>query len=122
MTQSAPVFEFFPLGGAGHFSSAALPVVGLKRDELRVSRFASLGVSIWSHVKFWESLPRSGIGIFYQGGLYDMNSNPERAYTPIHGFGIGGYVYTSLLGPIRVDIVSTQKKDIKVNAAIGFGL
>ena len=50
-----------------------------------------------------------------------MNSNPERAYTPIHGFGIGGYVYTSLLGPIRVDIVSNQKKDIKINAAIGFG-
>jgi hypothetical protein len=115
------VFEFFPLGGAGHFSSAALPVVGLKRDELRAARFASVGVSIWRHVKFWESLPRSGIGIFYQGGLYDMSSNPEQDYTPIHGFGVGGYVTTTLLGPIRVDIVSTQKKDIKINAAIGFG-
>ena len=121
VTLPAPVFEYFTLGGAGHFSSAALPVVGLKRDELRVSRFASVGISISKHVKFWESLPRSGIRIFYQGGLYDMNSNPERAYTPIHGFGIGGYVYTSLLGPIRVDIVSNQKKDIKINAAIGFG-
>ena len=122
VTQPAPVFEFFPLGGAGHFSSAALPVVGLKRDELRVARFASVGISIWRQVKFWESVPRSGIGIFYQGGLYNMSSNPAQDYTPIHGFGIGGYVNTSLLGPIRVDIVSTQKKDIKVNASIGFGL
>ena len=121
VTQPAPVFEFFPLGGAGHFSSAALPVVGLKRDELRVARFASVGISIWRQVKFWESVPRSGIGIFYQGGLYDMSSNPTQDYTPIHGLGIGGYVYTSLLGPIRVDIVSNEKKDIKINAAIGFG-
>lgn len=121
VTQSAPVFEFFPLGGAGHFSSAALPVVGLKRDELRVPRFASVGLSVWRHVKFWESLPRSGIGIFYQGGLYDMSSNSEEDFTPIHGFGVGGYVNTTLLGPIRIDLVSTQKKDIKINAAIGFG-
>ncbi len=121
VTQPAPVFEFFPLGGAGHFSSAALPVVGLKRDELRAVRFASVGVSIWRQIKFWESVPRSGIGIYYQGGLYDMSSNPEQDYTPIHGFGVGGYVNTALLGPIRVDIVSTQEKDIKMNASIGFG-
>ena len=121
MTQPAPVFEFFPLGGAGHFSSAALPVVGLKRDELRVPRFASVGVSVWKHVRFRESLPRSGIGVFYQGGLVDMSSNPEEDFTPIHGFRVGGYVNTALLGPIRIEIVSTQEKDIKINAAIGFG-
>ena len=121
VTEPAPVFEFFPLGGAGHFSSAALPVVGLKRDELRAARFASVGISLWRKVKFWESVPRSGIGIFYQGGLYDMSSNPEKDYTPIHGFGVAGYINTTLLGPIRVNIVSTQKKDIKIDASIGFG-
>ncbi|MCE2440801.1 MAG: patatin-like phospholipase family protein [Candidatus Latescibacteria bacterium] len=121
VTQPAPVFEFFPLGGAGHFSNAALPVVGLKRDELRVARFASVGVSVWRKVKFWESVPRSGIGIFYQGGLYDMSSSPEEDFTPIHGVGVGGYVNTTLLGPIRVEIVSTQKNDIKFNVSIGFG-
>lgn len=121
VTRPAPIFDFFPLGGAGHFTSAALPVVGLKRDELRASSFASVGVSIWRRVRIWESLPRSGIGIFYQGGLYEMSSNPDQDYTSIHGFGVGGYVKTALLGPIRIDIVSTEKKDIKINAAIGFG-
>jgi hypothetical protein len=50
-----------------------------------------------------------------------MSSNPKQDYTPIHGFGVGGYINTTLLGPIRVEIVSTQKKDIKINASIGFG-
>ena len=77
-------------------------------------------MSIWSHVKIWESLPRSRVGIFYQGGLYDMHSSPRRDYTPIHGFGVGGYVNTTLLGPVRVDLVTTQKKDIKINGTIGF--
>ena len=117
MTQSAPIYEHFALGGAGHFSSAALRFVGLKRDELRAFRFVSAGISIWSHLKFWESIPRSAVGIFYQGGLYN---NPDRSNTRIHGFGIGGYINTTILGPIRVDIVSTEKKDIQVYTAIGF--
>ena len=120
VTDTAPIYEYNTLGGAGHFSQASLPVVGLKRDEVRASTFASAGISIWSHVKIWESLPRSGIGIFYQGGLYDMHSSPRRDYTTIHGFGIGGYVNTTLLGPVRVDLVTTQKKDIKINGTIGF--
>ena len=117
VTQSAPIYEHFALGGAGHFSSAALRFVGLKRDELRAFRFVSAGISIWSHLKFWESIPRSAVGIFYQGGLYN---NPDRSNTRIHGFGIGGYINTTILGPIRVDIVSTEKKDIQVYTAIGF--
>ena len=117
MTQSAPIYELFALGGAGHFSNAALRFVGLKRDALRAFRFVSAGISIWSHMKFWESMPRSAVGIFYQGGLYN---NPDRSNTRIHGFGIGGYINTTILGPIRVDIVSTEKKDIQVYTAIGF--
>ena len=120
MTQSAPIYERFTLGGAGHFSSAALRVVGLKRDELRVSRFVSAGISIWIHLKFWESIPRSAVGIFYQGGLYNLTPNPHRPNTHIHGFGIGGYINTTILGPIRVEIVSTEKKDIQIYTAIGF--
>ena len=122
MTQPAPIFEYFQLGGAGHFSGGALPVIGLKQDELRVSRFASIGISVWRHVKFFQSLPRGGVGVFYQGGLYHMDSDPGQDYSPIHGFGIGGYINTTLLGPIRVDIESTEKKEIKVNAAVGFAL
>ena len=114
VTDTAPIYEYNTLGGAGHFSQASLPVVGLKRDEIRASRFVSAGISIWSHVKIWESLPRSGIGIFYQGGLYDMHSSPGRDYSAIHGFGIGGYVNTTLLGPVRVDLVTTQKKMSKL--------
>ena len=118
MTQSAPIYELFALGGAGHFSSAALRFVGLKRDALRAFRFVSAGISIWSHLKFWESIPRSAVGIFYQGGLYNLSPdpdlNPDRSNTRIHGFGIGGYINTTILGPIRIDIVSTEKKDIQV--------
>ena len=117
MTQSAPIYEHFALGGAGHFSNAALRVVGLKRDELRVPRFVSAGISIWSHKKFWGSIPLSAVGIFYQGGLYN---NPNQPYTRIHGFGIGGYISTTFLGPIRVDIMSTEKKDIQIYTAIGY--
>ena len=120
VTQSAPVYELFALGGAGYFSSAALRFVGLKRDALRAFRFVSAGISIWSHLKFWESIPRSAVGIFYQGGLYNLPSDPDRSNTRIHGFGIGGYINTTILGPIRVDIVSTEKKDIQVYTAIGF--
>ena len=107
MTQPAPIYEYFALAGAGHFSSSALRVVGLKRDELRVSKFVSVGISIWHHLEFWESIPRSAIGIFYQGGLYN---NPGQPNTRIHGFGIGGYINTTFFGPIRVDIVSRKKR------------
>lgn len=117
VTQSAPIYERFALGGAGHFSSAALRVVGLKRDELRACRFVSAGISIWKHITFWESIPRSAVGIFYQGGLYN---NPDQPNTRIHGFGIGGYINTAFFGPIRVDIVSTEKKDIQIYTAVGF--
>ena len=116
MAQSAPIYEHFALGGAGHFSNTALRVVGLKRDELRAFRFISAGISIWSHLKFWESLP-SAVGIFYQGGLYN---NPNQPNTRIHGFGIGGYINTAFFGPIRVDIVSTEEKHIQIYTAIGF--
>ena len=121
VTRSAPMHEYLALGGAGHFSDAALPVVGLNRDELKVSRFVSLGVSVWKHVKTWETLPRSAIGVFYQGGIYNMVTNPNRPNVWIHGFGIGGYVNTSFLGPMRVDVVSTEKRKIRIYTGIGFG-
>ena len=112
--------DFF-LGGAGHFSNAALRVVGLRRDELAASRFVSAGISIWSHIKFWRSIPRSAVGIFYQGGLYRLDDiDPDQPSTRIHGFGIGGYINTTIFGPIRIDIVSTEKKDIRIYTAIGF--
>ena len=117
MTQPAPIYEHFALGGAGHFSNAALRVVGLNRDELRVPRFVSAGISIWSHKKFWGAIPLSAVGIFYQGGLYN---NPDQPNTRIHGFGIGGYISTTFLGPIRIDIVSTEKKDIEIYTAVGY--
>ncbi len=117
MTQSAPIYEHFALGGAGHFSNAALRAVGLQRDELRVPRFVSAGISIWSHKKFWGAIPLSAVGIFYQGGLYN---NPDQPNTRIHGFGIGGYISTTFLGPIRIDIVSTEKKDIEIYTAVGY--
>ena len=120
MTQFAPFDENFLLGGAGHFSNAALRVVGLRRDELAASRFVSARISIWSHLRFWESIPRSAIGIFYQGGLYNMPSNPDQPNTRIHGFGIGAYINTTIFGPIRIDIVSTEKKDIRIYTAVGF--
>ena len=120
VTQSAPIYEHFALGGARHFSGAALRVAGLKRDELRAFRFVSAGISIWNHMTFWESIPRSAVGIFYQSGLYNLTSNPDRPNTHIHGFGIGGYINTAFFGPIRVDIVSTEKKDIQIYTAIGF--
>lgn len=117
VTQSAPIYEHFALGGAEHFSSAALRVVGLQRDELRASKFVSVGISIWNHITFWKSIPRSAIGIFYQGGLYN---NPDRPNTRTHGFGIGAYINTAFFGPIRIDIVSTEKKDIQIYTAMGF--
>ena len=120
VTQFAPFDENFLLGGAGHFSNAALRVVGLRRDELAASRFVSARISIWSHLRFWESIPRSAIGIFYQGGLYNMPSNPDQPNTRIHGFGIGAYINTTIFGPIRIDIVSTEKKDIRIYTAVGF--
>ena len=120
MTQPAPIYEHFALGGAGHFSNTALRVVGLKRDKLRAFRFVSAGISIWSHMKFWGSIPLSAVGIFYQGGLYNMSSNPDQPNTRIHGFGIGGYISTTFLGPIRVDIVSTEEKDIRIYTSVGF--
>ena len=119
VTQPAPADENFLLGGAGHFSNAALRVVGLKRDELAASRFVSAGISIWSHLKFWESIPRSAVGIFYQGGLY-RPPKTDQPNTRIHGFGIGGYINTKIFGPIRIDIVSTEKKDIRIYTAVGF--
>ena len=121
MTQSAPIYEHFALGGAGHFSNAALRVVGLRRDELIASNFVSAGISIWSHIRFWESIPRSAVGIFYQGGLYRRdNPDPDQPYTRIHGLGIGAYINTTIFGPIRIDIVSTEKKDIRIYTAVGF--
>ncbi len=117
MTQPAPIYERFALGGAGHFSGAALRIVGLKRDELRAFRFVSAGISIWNHMTFWETIPRSAIGFFYQSGLCN---NTDRPNTRTHGFGIGGYINTAFFGPIRVDIVSTEKKDIQIYTAIGF--
>ena len=60
VTQFAPFDENFLLGGAGHFSNAALRVVGLRRDELAASRFVSARISIWSHLRFWESTLREG--------------------------------------------------------------
>ena len=120
MTQPAPIYEHFALGGAGHFSNAALRVVGLKRDELRAFKFASAGISIWSHMKFWGSIPLSAVGIFYQGGLYNMSSNPDQPNTRIHGFGIGSYISTTFLGPIRIDAVSTEEKDIRIYTSVGF--
>ena len=119
-----PTASAFSLGGAGHFSNAALRVVGLRRDELLVSRFVSAGISIWSHLRFWESIPRSAVGIFYQGTLYNLSPdpdlNPDRPNTRIHGFGIGAYINTTIFGPIRIDIVSTEKKDIRIYTAVGF--
>ena len=117
MTQSAPIYEHFALGGAGHFSNAALRVVGLKRDKLRAFRFVSARISIWSHMKFWGSIPLSAVGIFYQGGLYNNTDQPN---TRIHGFGIGGYISTTFLGPIRIDAVSTEEKDIRIYTSVGF--
>ncbi|MDE2828877.1 MAG: patatin-like phospholipase family protein [Gemmatimonadota bacterium] len=114
VTQSAPIYEHFALGGAGYFSDAALRFVGLRRDELRVFRFASAGLSVWYHIKFWEAIPRSAVGAFYQGGLYNMSSNP------IHGFGVGVYVGIPFLGPIRIDAVSTEEKDIRIYTSVGF--
>lgn len=120
MTQPAPFEENFALGGAGHLSNAALRVVGLRRDELSAFRFVSAGISIWSHLEFWESLPRSAVGIFYQGGRYYFPAYTDQPYTHIHGFGIGGYINTKIFGPIRIDVVSTEKKDIRIYTAIGF--
>lgn len=120
VTQSAPVYELHALGGAGHFSSAALQVVGLRRDEMRVTGFLSAGISAWRQVELWESFPRSAIGIFYQGGVYETPSNPHRSRTIIHGLGIGGFVNTSFLGPMRVDIVGTETRDIQIYTAIGY--
>ena len=101
-------------------SSAALRVVGLRRDELSAFRFVSARISIWSHLRFWESIQRSAIGVFYQGGRYYFPAYTDQPYTNIHGFGIGGYINTKIFGPIRIDIVSTQRKDIEVYTSIGF--
>ncbi len=120
VTQPAPFEENFALGGAGHLSNAALRVVGLRRDELSAFRFVSAGISIWSHLIFWDSIPRSAVGIFYQGGRYHFPAYTDRPYTHIHGFGIGGYINTKIFGPIRIDVVSTEKKDIRIYTAIGF--
>ena len=114
VTQSAPIYEHFALGGAGHFSDAALRFVGLKRDELRAFRFISAGISVWYHIKLWEAIPRSAIGAFYQGGMYNSSSNP------IHGFGVGVYINIPFLGPIRIDAVSTEEKDIRIYTSVGF--
>ncbi len=120
VTRPAPIDENFLLGGAGHFSNAALRVVGLRRDELSAFRFVSARISIWSHLGFWESIPRSAVGIFYQGGRYYFPAYTDQPYTHIHGFGIGGHINTKIFGPIRVDVVSTEKKDIRIYTAIGF--
>ena len=120
VTQPAPIDENFTLGGAGHLSNAALRVVGLRRDELSAFRFVSAGISIWSHLRFWESIPRSAVGIFYQGGRYYFPAYTDQPYTHIHGFGIGGYMNTKIFGPIRIDVVSTEKKDIRIYTSVGF--
>ena len=115
-----PSAGFF-LGGAGHFSNAALRVVGLRRDELMAPRFVSAGISVWRHMEFWRSMPRSAVGTFYQGGLYRPDDlHPSQPHTRIHGFGIGVYVNTRILGPIRIDLVSTEKRDIRIYTAVGF--
>ena len=118
--QSAPIYERFHMGGARHFSMAALRVIGLRRDELRASRFVSAGISVWNHVKLWDDLSRSAVGIFYQGGLYNSAPDSNQPNTCIHGFGMGFYIGTRFLGPIRVDVVGKNKKDIQIYTAIGF--
>lgn len=120
VTQSAPLYERFHLGGAGHFSMAASRLIGLRRDELKVFRFVSAGISIWNRVKFWADLSRSAVGIFYQGSLYNSVPDLNEENTYLHGFGVGFYIGTRFLGPIRVDIVSTDQKDIRIHTAIGF--
>lgn len=120
VTQSAPTHDHIHVGGAGHFSMASMRFVGLKRDALRLSRFVSAGFSVWNHLATSGALANSAVGVFYQGGLYNQAPNLKKLDTWIHGFGIGFYMRTRILGPIRLDVVGTDEKDLQIYTSMGF--
>lgn len=118
--QSAPVYEHFHMGGAGHFRMAASRLIGLRRDEVRTSGFLSAGISVWYRVKFWDDLSRSAVGVFYQGSRYNSASDVNGRDAYAHGVGIGFYIGTRFLGPIRVDVTKPDRKGLRIYTSVGF--
>ena len=59
-------------------------------------------------------------GLIYQAGLYNRDPIPGRLKHWIRGFGVGAYIKTRIMGPIRFEIVGTDQKDMKVYIAFGF--
>lgn len=120
VSHTAPVYEYISVGGAGHFSMSSLQFVGLNRDALRLTRFASGGLTLWKHLRLSRAIAHSAVGLIYQAGLYNRDPIPGRLKHWIHGFGVGAYIKTRIMAPIRFEIVGTDQKDMNVYIAFGF--
>ena len=120
VSPDAPVYEHIYVGGAGHFSMSSLRFAGLNRDALRLTRFVSTGMTLWKRLHLSRDIAHSAVGLIYQAGLYNRTPASNRLNEWVHGFGVGAYIKTRIMGPIRFEVVGTDRKDVNLYTAFGF--
>ena len=118
---NAPFYELFYTGGAHSLSFSSARFLGLSRDEIASTDFATAGLSFRRTLKHFKAgtIKDVYVGLNYNAGVFDRNDGQGKFGSPVHGFGMGFYVDSRGIGPIRFELGRANHRDLTIYFSLG---
>ncbi|HEY3128797.1 MAG TPA: patatin-like phospholipase family protein [Acidobacteriota bacterium] len=116
-----PFYELFYTGGAHNLSFSSARFLGLSRDEIASTDFATAGLSFRRTLKHFKAgtITDVYVGLHYNAGVFDRSDGQGKFGSPVHGFGMGFYVDSRGIGPIRIELGRANRRDLTVYFSLG---